>query len=79
MDKQVADLVSTEEVKITINEDDFFDVKINNKLLIHIKRNDVGYSVDVYKDNKDPEEMEDSGFIDSITVWDDTLQEDKEE
>lgn len=73
-------VVSDEEVKKQLTEDEFIDIKINDELLIHVKRNDVGYSVDVYRDNNDPEKMEDSGFIDSITVWDSDLStEDDEE
>ena len=73
-EKQTATLISEEEVQVqNLHEDEFFDIKINNELLIHVKRNDTGYSVDVYRDNNDPELMEDSGFLNSLTVWDDDL------
>lgn len=72
-------VVSDEEVKTQLTQDEFLDVKVNGELLIHIKRSDVGYIVDVYRDNNDPDLMEDSGFIDSITVWDDDLSTDEDD
>lgn len=67
-----------DEIKIKMGEDDWFDVVINNELLVHIKRNDIGYSVDLYK-NATEEEMSkddydfDGDFISSCIALDDDL------
>lgn len=50
-------------------EDDSTVLTCNEELLINVKRNDVGYSVDVYDQKKQDEE----GLFGSITVFDEDL------
>lgn len=72
----VAELQDDIEI-IDLQEDESHDVEIDNKLVVHIKRNDVGYSVDTYKKTDEPS---DDAYIDSMTVWDDDdLEDDLEE
>ena len=68
----VAELQDDIEI-IDLQEDESHDIEINNKLVVHIKRNDVGYSVDTYKKTDEPS---DDAYIDSMTVWDDDLEDD---
>lgn len=73
-----------DEIKIKMGEDDWFDVVINNELLVHIKRNDIGYSVDLYK-NATEEEMSqddydfDGDFISGCIALDDDLTNEDDE
>ena len=72
--------MNNDEIKIKMGEDDWFDVIINNELLVHIKRNDVGYSVDLYKNSTEEEMSEDDydfdgDFISGCTAWDDDLED----
>ena len=55
--------------EVTLTEDDWHDTVINDELLVHIKRNDIGYSVDLYNKN----DLSDDGFISSATALDDDL------
>ena len=68
----VAELQDDIEI-IDLQEDESHDIEIDNKLVVHIKRNDVGYSVDTYKKAN---EFSDDVYLDSMTVWDDDLEED---
>lgn len=58
-----------------LEEDDSIDIVVNSELLLHIKRSDMGYIVDTYKDSENIEKMLDSGYIKSLTVWDDEIDE----
>lgn len=71
----VAELQDDIEI-IDLQEDESHDIEIDNKLVVHIKRNDVGYSVDTYKKAN---EFSDDVYLDSMTVWDDDLEDDLEE
>ena len=55
------------EDEVVLREDDWHDITINDQLGIHIKRNDVGYSVDLYNVH----DLSDDGFISSATAFDD--------
>lgn len=55
------------EDEIALKENDWYDITVNDKLGIHIKRNDVGYSVDLYNVH----DLSDDGFISSATAFDD--------
>ena len=71
----VAELQDDIEI-IYLQEDESHDIEIDNKLVVHIKRNDVGYSVDTYRKAN---EFSDDVYLDSMTVWDDDLEDDLEE
>jgi hypothetical protein len=71
----VAELQDDIEI-IDLQEDESHDIEIDNKLVVHIKRNDVGYSVDTYKKAN---EFSDDVYLDSMTVLEDDLEEDLEE
>lgn len=71
----VAELQDDIEI-IDLQEDESHDIEIDNKLVVHIKRNDVGYSVDTYRKAS---EFSDDVYLDSMTVWDDDLEDDLEE
>lgn len=49
-----------------------YDIVVNNKLFIHICRNDVGYSVDLYKYDKYDED--ENCYISTCTAWDDDIE-----
>lgn len=76
-----ADELSIENLQLRMKEDDCFDVIVNNELEVHIRRNDVGYSVDLYR-HATQEEMEDddydfdSDFISACTALDDDIHGD---
>lgn len=55
------------EDEVTLKEDDWYDITVNGQLGVHIKRNEVGYSVDLY----DVHDLSDDGFISSATAFDD--------
>lgn len=55
-----------EQIKIKMVEDDYFDVIVNDQLEIHIRRNDIGYSVDLYKYISQENMQEDHAFDDSF-------------
>ena len=82
----VAELQDDIEI-IDLQEDESHDIEIDNKLVVHIKRNDVGYSVDTYRkanefsdgSHKKANEFSDDVYLDSMTVWDDDLEDDLEE
>ena len=67
----VAELQDDIEI-IALQEDESHDIEIDNKLIVHIKRDDVGYSVDTYKKT---DESSDDIYLDSVTVLDDDLKE----
>ena len=50
-------------------EDDTVAVTLNNEVLIYAKRNDVGYSIDVY----DKKKQNDEGLFGSVPVFDEDL------
>ena len=76
--KMLETIQADEKVGIVLKEDEAFDVIVNGELEVHIKRNDIGYSVDLYK-HATPEEMEDDDYdfdgdyISSCTAYDDDL------
>ena len=55
------------EDEVTLKEDDWYDITVNDQLGVHIKRNEVGYSVDLYNVH----DLSDDGFISSATAFDD--------
>lgn len=57
------------EDEVTLTEDDWYDITVNDELNVHIKRNDTGYSVDLYNVN----DLSDDGFISSATATDDNF------
>lgn len=76
--------MENDEIKIKLKEDDAFDVIVNGELEVHIKRNDIGYSVDLYR-YATQEEMEaddydfDGDYISSCTALDEDLSKYVEE
>ena len=67
LDRYTVEDVDKPCTEVTLTEDDWHDTVINDELLVHIKRNDVGYSVDLYNKN----DLSDDGFISSVTAFDD--------
>ena len=67
-----------EQIKIKMVEDDYFDVIVNDQLEIHIKRNDIGYSVDLYKyipqESMQEDHDFDNDFISGCTALDDDFE-----
>lgn len=64
-----------------LQEEGFIDIQINDKLVLHVKRNDQGYTVDFYRalpegitDEQLDEYDFDADYIDSTAVWDDQLE-----
>lgn len=82
--KMLDTIQEDEKVSIVLKEDEAFDVIVNGELEVHIKRNDIGYSVDLYK-HATLEEMEDDDYdfdgdyISSCTALDDDLDKYVEE
>lgn len=66
-----------------LHEDDSFDVIVNGELEIHIRRNDIGYSVDLYKyvdpDKVDDDFYFDDTFIAGVTALDSDLEDEVED
>lgn len=62
---------------IALLEDDNFDIVINNKLEVHIRRNDSGYSFDFYRAAINPTENHDwdSDFITAVCLEDSDIGE----
>lgn len=61
------------EDEITLTEDNWHDIIVNDQLGVHIKRDEVGYSVDLYNIH----DLSDDGFISSATaIYDDFIKED---
>lgn len=56
-------------LSIYLSEEDAYTVSVNADIDIVIKRNDVGYSVDVYS-------HEDVELFDTLTVWDEDINQD---
>lgn len=67
LDRYTVEDVDDPCVEVTLTNDDWHDTVINDELLVHIKRNDVGYSVDLYNKN----DLTDDGYISSATAFDD--------
>ena len=73
-----------DEIFEDLQEDNSIEVILNNELQLHIKRNELDYTVDFYKWATD-EEMSaddydfDSDYIKSVSVLDEELQEESEE
>ncbi len=70
--------------EVELVEDDFIDIIINDKLELHIKRNNAGYSIDAYKccseeELEDEDHDFDEDFIDSLTIYNDQLETTDEE
>ena len=64
------------EDEVTLEEDDWYNITVNDQLGIHIKRNDVGYSVDLY----DVKTLSDDRFISSAIAFnDDFANEDNDD
>lgn len=55
------------EDEVMLKEDDYYNITVNNQLGVYIKRNEVGYSVDLY----DIHDLSDDGFISSAIAFDD--------
>ena len=61
------------EDEVTLKKDDWYDITVNDQLGVHIKRNEIGYSVDLYNVH----DLSDDGFFSSVTVFnDDFINED---
>lgn len=56
-------------LSIYLSEENSYTVSVNEDIDIVIKRNDVGYSVDVYS-HKEVE------LFDTLTVWDEDINQD---
>lgn len=54
-------------MKITIKENDYKNIEINNKIVLHINHNENGFSFDVYKKENYNDENYDDGFI--VGTW----------
>lgn len=52
-----------------MGEDDSVALSLNNEVLVYVKRNDVGYSVDVYNQKQ----QNDEGLFGSVQVFDEDL------
>ena len=64
------------EDEVTLKEDDWYNITVNDQLGVHIKRNDVGYSVDLY----DVKNLSDDRFISSAIAFnDDFANEDNDD
>ena len=76
--------MDTDNIKITMKEDDSFDIIVNGELEVHIRCNDIGYSVDLYK-HASQEDMEaddynfDGDFIDGMLVYFDDIRDEVED
>ena len=55
------------EDEVILKEDDWYYITVNDQLGVHIKRNEVGYSVDLFNIY----DMAGDGFISSATAFDD--------
>lgn len=62
---------------ITLLEDDSFDIIINNKLEVHVRRNDDGYSFDFYRAAINPtvDHDWDGDFITAVCLEDGDIGE----
>lgn len=67
LDRYTVEDIDNPCAEVTLTKDDWYDVVVNDELLVHIRCNDVGYSVDLYNKN----DLSDDGFISSATAWDD--------
>ena len=67
LDRYTVEDVDKPCTEVDLTEDDWHDTVINGELLVHIKRNDIGYSVDLYNKN----DLSDDGYISSATAFDD--------
>lgn len=54
-------------MKITIKENDYKNIEINNKIVLYINHNENGFSFDVYKKENYNDENYDDGFI--VGTW----------
>lgn len=74
-----------DKIQIKMVEDDAFDVIVNDELEVHIRCNDIGYSVDLYKyvpqeTMEDDDYDFDGDFISGCTaLFDDLDREDEED
>ena len=62
---------------VALLEDDSFDIVINNKLEVHIRRNDDGYSFDFYRAAINPTDDHnwDDDFITAVCLEDSDIGE----
>lgn len=67
LDRYTVEDVDKPCTEVNLTEDDWYDTVVNDELLVHIKRNDIGYSVDLYNKN----DLSDDGYISSAIVFDD--------
>lgn len=67
LDRYTVEDVDKPCTEVDLTEDDWHDTVINDVLLVHIKRNDIGYSVDLYNKN----DLSDDGYISSAIAFDD--------
>jgi hypothetical protein len=61
---------------IKIDVDDYKDIAINNTLVLHINRNDEGYSFDIYNKEMYESDDYDSGFIAGTWFRNDEIEKD---
>ena len=54
-------------IEVDLTEGEWHDAVINNELLVHIKRENIGYSVDLYNKN----DLSADGYISSAIAFDD--------
>lgn len=50
-------------MKINIFKNDYVDIEIDKELILHINKNDEGYSFDVYKKESYDTEEYDEGYL----------------
>lgn len=67
LDRYTVEDVDKPCTEVDLTEDDWYDTVINDELLVHIKRHNIGYSVDLYNKN----DLSDDGYISSATAFDD--------
>ena len=54
-------------MEITIKENDYKDIEINNKIVLHINHTENGFSFDIYNKENYNNEDYDEGFI--VGTW----------
>lgn len=66
LDRYTVEDVDKPCTEVDLTEDDWHDTVINNELLVHIKRENIGYSVGLYDKN----DLSDDGCISSAIAFD---------
>lgn len=69
LDRYTVEDVDKPCTEVDLTEDDWYDTVINDELLVHIKRENIGYSVDLYDKN----DLSDDGYISSAIAFDDNF------